>query len=68
MIKKDWKEVFTSNDDSRAVNITLLVGVTVNGISPVYAVDSRADECGYVVGEEAHVALIAVLVKAGYRV
>ena len=68
MSKKFWKEVFTSNDDSRAVNITLLVGVTINGKKPVYAVDSRADECGYVVGEEAHVALIAVLVKAGYRV
>ena len=68
MSKKYWKEVFTSNDDSAHITITLLVGVTVNGISPVYAVDSRADEFGYVVGENAHVALIAVLVKAGYQV
>ena len=68
MSKKSWKEVFTSNDDSRAVNITLLVNVTINGKSPVYAVDSRADEFGYVVGEDERDAFIAVLVKAGYRV
>lgn len=68
MSKKFWKEVFTSNDDSAHITITLLVGVTVNGISPVYAVDSRTDEFGYVVGEDERDAFIAVLVKAGYRV
>jgi len=68
MSKKFWKEVFTSNDDSRAVNITLLVNVTINGKSPVYAVDSHADECGYVVGEDECTALIAMLIKAGYQV
>ena len=67
MSKKYWKEVFTSNDDSAHITITLLVGVTINGISPVYAVDSRADECGYVVGEDERAAFIAMLVKAGYR-
>ena len=68
MSKKYWKEVFTSNDDSAHITITLLVNVTIDGKSPVYAVDSRTEEYGYVVGEDERDAFIAVLVKAGYRV
>ena len=61
------KVVLFSSDNSVAIEFRALEGVSVNGKSPVYAVDGGKDDSGFIVGNKARNRAICQLQAAEYH-
>ncbi|WP_302817027.1 hypothetical protein [Selenomonas flueggei] len=61
------KVVLFSSDNSVAIEFRALEGVSVNGKSPVYAVDGGKDDSGFIVGNKARNRAIRQLQAAEYH-